>query len=90
MATAARKVRRTQLLRRKLNDNYYGFADPNGEFSWSKFVAVIGQIAALTQFLQHFGLLLDKPEALLIVLAFVISPEILKKFLALKYGGSPK
>ena len=87
---SANHTPRTQLLRRKLNDQFYGFGDPDGNFSWSKFVAVWGQIAVLFQFGRNFDMLLDKPETMLIMLAFVISPEILKKFLALRYGGSAK
>lgn len=82
------KKPRTQIVRRKLNDAFYGFSDPEGNFSWSKFVAIWGQIAALFQFGRNFDLLIDKPESLIIMLTFIISPEIFKAFLKLKYGAS--
>jgi len=78
---------RKQVTRRNLNDVYYGFNDPHGDFSWSKFVAVWGQIAALFHFGRNFDLLIDKPEALAIVLTFIVAPETLKKFLTMKYGN---
>ena len=81
-------VKRTQVVRRKLNDAFYGFGDPEGNFSWSKFIAVWGQIAALFHFGRSFDALIDKPEALAIILAFVISPELFKKFLTMRYGNN--
>lgn len=66
------------------------FTDPNGEFSVSKFLAVWAQIAVLAHMNRWFEELISKPESLLIVLSFLIAPDIIKKALVLKLGGSPK
>ena len=78
---------RAQLTRRRLNDAWYGFGDPEGNFSWSKFIAVWAQIAALFHFGANFDLLISKPESLGLLLAFIIMPETFKKFITMKYGG---
>ena len=66
------------------------FCGPDGEFSVSKFLAVWAQIAVLAHMNRWFEELIAKPESLLIVLAFLIAPDIMKKALTLKLGGSSK
>lgn len=80
-------VKRTQVVRRKLNDAWYGFGDPEGRFSWSKFIAVWAQIAALFHFGANFDILIGKPESLGIILAFIIMPETFKKWITMRYGA---
>ena len=72
-------------IRRQFNES---FLDPNGRFSLIKTIAIAGQIACLYQFGKHFETLIDKPESLLIVVAFVIAPDMLKKLITMKYGGA--
>ena len=81
------RVPRRQILRRKLNDAFYGFSAPDGSFSWLKFVGVWGQISALFHFGVSFDKLIDRPESLAIVLAFIVSPNLFSKLLSMKYGG---
>lgn len=74
-------------MRRQINE---AFCDPDGAFSISKFLAVWAQIAVLAHTNIAFSDLISKPESLLIVLAFLIAPDIIKKALVLKLGGSAK
>ena len=74
-------------MRRQVNE---AFAGPDGEFSISKFLAVWAQIAVLAHMNLTWDKLLDKPETLLIVLTFLIGPELFKKLVALKWNGSAK
>lgn len=79
--------RRRSALRRQVNE---AFTDPRGEFSVTKFLAVWAQIALLAHMNTSWEKLIDKPESLLIVLTFLVAPDGFKKFLAMKYNGSPK
>ena len=81
------KNRRHSAFRRQMNEAFCG---PDGEFSVSKFLAVWAQIAVLAHMNRWFEELIAKPESLLIVLAFLIAPDIMKKALTLKLGGSSK
>ena len=90
MKAAAKPEQRTSLFRRGLNDSFYGFSDPQGNFSWAKFIAVWGQIAVLFHFGRTFDELIVRPESLAIVLAFIICPDVLKKVISAKYGGGEK
>lgn len=78
--------RRTQTVRRKLNDMSYGFNDPNGQFSWSKFVGVWAQIMFLFQAGKHFEVLISHSDALWVVATVLIAPELLKKLMSIKAG----
>lgn len=79
--------RRRSPIRRQLNE---AFCDPGGAFSVSKFLAVWAQIAVLSHMNRWFEELIAKPESLLIILAFLIAPDIIKKALVMKLGGSAK
>lgn len=76
--------RRTAPFRRQVNES---FCSPNGTVSLSKTIAIFGQIACLYQFGKYFDELIDKPESLGLVLAFIIAPDLVKKLLTMKYGG---
>lgn len=73
--------------RRQFNES---FETPDGSFSPSKALAIMGQAALLVQLNLHFESLIKSWDALMLVCGFVIMPEIVKKFLAMKYGGSQK
>lgn len=87
-ASKTKRKPRAQLTRRRLNDAWYGFGDPNGNFSWSKFIATAGQLAALLQFGVHFETLIKTPESLGIIVTVIIFPEVIKKWVSMKYGVS--
>ena len=82
-----RTERRKSAFRRQWNEAFCG---PDGEFSVSKFLAVWAQIAVLAHMNRVFDELVAKPESLLIVLSFLIAPDIIKKALVMKMGGSAK
>jgi hypothetical protein len=83
----AQVEKRKSPMRRQMNE---AFCDPLGKFSISKFLAVWAQIAILAHMNRWFEELISKPESLLIVLSFLIAPEIIKKALVMKLGGSVK
>ena len=73
--------------RRQFNES---FCDPTGHFSITKTIAVAAQIAVLYHFGRTFDTLIVTPESLLIVLSFLIAPDIIKKALTMKLGGAAK
>lgn len=79
--------RRTQTLRRQFNE---AFCAPDGTFSISKALAVSGQASALWHFNTQFEKLMLNWDALIVILGIVVFPDVVKKLLALKYGGSEK
>ena len=80
--------RRKSSFRRQINQ---GFCSPDGIWSPVKMAAVFSQIALLYHFGKNFDEFLDRPEALLIVLTFLILPDVAKKLVNMKYGnGSGK
>ena len=82
-----RKELRHSPFRRQINE---AFCDPNGAFSIGKFLAVWAQIAVLSHMNLWWEKLIDKPESLLIILSFLIAPDIIKKALVMKLGGNGK
>jgi hypothetical protein len=76
--------RRRSPLRRQFND---AFSTPDGRISLSKTIAVFAQIAVLFHFGRSFDALIERPESLLIVLSFLVAPDIVKKALVMKLGG---
>lgn len=81
------KNQRHSPFRRQLNE---AFCSPDGSFSPTKFLAVWAQISVLSHMNVWFDKLLDKPDTLLIVLSFLIAPDIIKKALVMKLGGVEK
>lgn len=71
--------------RRQFNES---FCSPDGQFSITKTIAVAAQIAVLYHFGLAFGDLVERPESLLIVLTFLIAPDIMKQALKMKLGGA--
>ena len=78
-----RKEQRHSSFRRQLNE---AFCSPDGGFSPTKFLAVWAQISVLSHMNVWFEKLLDKPETLLIVLSFLIAPDLLRKIINMKFG----
>ncbi len=78
------KNRRHSSFRRQINE---AFCDPNGSFSVTKFLAIWAQIAVLAHMNRVFDELITRPESLLIVLSFLIAPDIIKKALVMKLGS---
>jgi hypothetical protein len=77
--------RRSQHFRRQVNQVW---SDPDGRFSISKFIATWAQISILAHLNVWFEKTLDKPETLLIILSFLIAPDMIKKALSMKLGGA--
>ena len=75
---------RRQVLRRQFND---AFCAHDGTFSIVKTIAVFGQITTLYYFGRFFEELIEKPESLLIIVSFVIAPDLVKKLITMKYGN---
>ena len=73
--------------RRQLND---GFQNPDGSFSWSKSFTAAGQASCLYHLNYHFAELMERWDSLALILSVLVAPELLKKLLSMKYGGSPK
>ena len=87
-ASRARALeKRRSPFRRQLNEAFIG---PDGEFSISKFLAAWAQIAVLAHMNRTWDVLILHWDALALVLVVLIAPELLKKFVALKFGGSAK
>lgn len=82
-----KKEKRTQPWRRQFNES---FCTPEGHLSWTKTMSNVGQTIACVHFADKFAVLVDKPESMAIVLMFIVAPDVLKKFLTMKYGGSQK
>ena len=76
--------RRSQTLRRQANE---AFSAPDGSFSISKTIAIFAQVATLYHFGKFFEKLIERPESLLIILTFLIAPDVIKKALSMKYGN---
>lgn len=84
--TAPAPDRRRSTLRRQVNE---AFCDPDGRLSIAKTIAVFAQIAVLYQMGRTWDTLIERDgTVLLIVLAFLIVPDALKKFIAMKYSGA--
>jgi hypothetical protein len=80
----SRVEQRVSPIRRQFNQ---AFCDPNGDFNIGKFLVLWTQIGILAQAMRFFEDLIAKPESLLVILTFLIAPEIIKKALVLKLGG---
>jgi hypothetical protein len=71
--------------RRQFNE---AFCDPFGHFSPSKAISLSAQVMVLYWTGILMDRLIDKPETLLILLCFLIAPELIKKALSMKLGGA--
>lgn len=71
--------------RRQFNES---FQNHDGSFSPAKSMAIVGQGICLWHLNLHFSELIAKWDALLVVLTFIVAPDVFKKFLNLKYGAA--
>lgn len=80
------KERRKSAIRRQFNA---AFESPDGRISISKTIAVFSQITVLYHFGRSFDLLIPHPEMALILLAFLVCPDLVKKIIAVRYVPPP-
>jgi len=71
--------------RQNLND---GFLTPDGSFSWAKFFTTCTQASLLYHLNMQFKSLMESWDALAVVLIVLVAPEMFKKVVNMKYGGS--
>lgn len=71
--------------RRQFNQSFYS---PDGNFSITKTIAVASQVMVLYWSGVLMDELIERPESLLILLSFLIAPDIIKKALTMKLGGA--
>lgn len=79
--------KRKSPVRRQVNEAFCG---PDGRVSVAKTLAVFSQIVVLYHLSISFDQLIGKWDSLLVVLAFLIAPDTIKKLISMKYGGAPK
>lgn len=78
--------KRGSVLRRQLSD----LVMRNGEVEESKVWANVGKFLCCYLILAYTDKVMDTEYTLLTLLSLVIAPELVKKFLTLKMGGSAK
>ena len=71
--------------RRQFNES---FQNPDGSFSPAKSIAIVGQGICLWHLNLHFAELIAVWDSLLVILTFIVAPDVFKKFLNMKYGGA--
>ena len=66
--------------------------DESGNLSLGKVGTIVGQIIAVKLLMEHSEYIIDRADSLAILLLLLIAPEIVKKFLTMKYsnGAAPK
>jgi hypothetical protein len=74
-------------IRRQLNE---GFCDKDGNWSPTKTISVFGLVLLLCETGVHFDDLIGKWDSLCLCLSFLICPDLVKKWLTMKYGGGEK
>lgn len=85
MATRAHDPdKRQSTLRRNINDLFMR----DGQVEESKLFAVIGKVACLWLIFKHTAEVLTTEFTLTTLLVFIIAPDIAKKFLTMRFGGS--
>ena len=70
--------------RRRFNQS---FENPDGSVSIQKIIVMTTQIGLLYHLMLSFERLINKPETLLVILSFLIAPQIIKQAILLKLGG---
>ena len=73
---------RHQAIRRQFNES---FTDPTGRVSWSKMASATGQVICAYLLLHHTEYIVDRWDALSILLAYLIMPEMAKRIIISKY-----
>ena len=82
MKPPAKLTPRTQVMRRQFNES---FTDPSGRLSWSKLAAAAGQVICGYLLLHHAEYIIERWDALAILLTFMIAPELAKRVILSKY-----
>jgi hypothetical protein len=77
--------RRTSILRRDLNDLV---RDESGHLSPTKIGTLVGQWLSVKLILEHGGEIIANWDSLTVLFSVLIAPELFKKMLNMKYGGS--
>ncbi len=77
--------RRMSGVRRDLNDLV---RDESGKCSPAKVGAMIGQGIAIKYLLEHWQSVITSWDILTILLSVLIAPDLFKKLLVMKYGGT--
>lgn len=77
--------RRHQPIRRELNEI---IRDPHGRVSEAKTFAVLGKSALLYILLTYPVSILERWDVLAVIVSALIAPDLFKKFLTLRAGGS--
>lgn len=81
---APREQRSRVTIRRDLNDLV---RDANGRVSSAKVGMNTGQLIAAYLLLKHSQFIIDRWDALAILLTILVAPDMFKKFINLKYGA---
>lgn len=76
--------KRHSTLRRNLNDLFMR----DGQVEEAKLFAGIGKIACLWLIFQHTDEVLRTENTLVTLLVFLITPDLLKKWLSMRFGGT--
>jgi hypothetical protein len=79
------KPQATPTLRAQLNSAFEENGH-TGKLSLTKVVAFFGQVVILYNLGISFSGLIDKPETLLILISFLVAPDLIRKLVSLKYG----
>lgn len=83
---AARRVteQRGSVLRRNINDLFMR----NGQVEEAKLFAGIGKMACIWLIFKHTDSVLQTENTLITLLLFLIMPDLLKKWLSMRFGGT--
>lgn len=76
---------RTQTWRRDLND---AVRDEGGRISFSKIGTLSGQFIAGKYLIEHWEKVILNWDTMTILFSVLVAPELFKKLLNMKYGGS--
>jgi hypothetical protein len=86
--TKAKPVeKRTQVLRRQFNES---FCDPNGHVMIAKVIAVAFQIVVLYETVRTWDKLIEKPDIFMWIVAAMVAPDLIRKFLNMRLGTPAK
>lgn len=58
-----------------------------GEYQESKFFSTVGKCLCIWLVWKHAELLIDNWEALFVLLLFLIAPDLIKKFITMRFTG---
>ena len=76
--------RRVSTLRRNVNDLFMR----NGQVEEAKLFAGVGKMACIWLIFKHTDSVLQTENTLITLLLFLIMPDLLKKWLSMRFGGT--